>query len=86
MPIHSFIEILSEATERRFLLEPEVRGSVTVLVPNETSLGDLLEVFLSVPELNGVTLVEGGGRPDRGEAQRARADLGRGCRTQPGHV
>ncbi|WP_246525459.1 type II secretion system secretin GspD [Thalassovita aquimarina] len=59
--IRSFIEIVSEATGRRFVLDPEVRGTVTVLAPDEMSPDELYEVFLSVLELNGLTLIEGAG-------------------------
>ncbi|WP_323783815.1 type II secretion system secretin GspD [Thalassovita sp.] len=59
--IRSFIEIVSEATNRRFVLDPEVRGTVTVLAPGDMSPDELYEVFLSVLELNGLTLIEGTG-------------------------
>lgn len=76
--IRSFIEIVSEATGRRFVLDPEVRGSVTVLAPDEMSPGDLYEVFLSVLELNGLTLVEGAGA-DRIVAMRNARGLASGA-------
>ncbi|MYM55945.1 type II secretion system secretin GspD [Rhodobacteraceae bacterium GS-10] len=76
--IRSFIEIVSEATGRRFVLDPEVRGTVTVLAPDEMSPGDLYEVFLSVLELNGLTLVEGAGA-DRIVAMRNARGLASGA-------
>lgn len=59
--IKAFVEIVSEATGRRFVLDPDVRGQVTVLVPDELTDAELYEVFLAVLELNRLTLVEGPG-------------------------
>ncbi|MEM8848445.1 MAG: type II secretion system secretin GspD [Pseudomonadota bacterium] len=59
--LRSFVEIVSEATGRNFLIDPDVRGNVTVLAPRELSPADLYEVFLNVLELNRLTLVTGGG-------------------------
>lgn len=59
--LRSFVEIVSEATGRRFVIEPGVRGTVTVTAPGTLSPEDLYEVFLSVLELNGLTIVDGNG-------------------------
>jgi len=59
--LRSFIEIVSEATGRSFVLDPNVRGTVTVLSPGEMTPAELYEVFLSVLELNRLTLIEGAG-------------------------
>ncbi|MEP2716400.1 secretin N-terminal domain-containing protein [Pseudophaeobacter sp.] len=59
--LRNFVEIVSEATGRSFVLDPDVRGSVTVLAPDQMSPQDLFEVFLSVLELNRLTLIEGAG-------------------------
>lgn len=58
--LRSFVEIVSEATGRSFVLDPQVRGTVTVLAPNGLSANALYEVFLNVLELNRLTVVEGG--------------------------
>ncbi len=58
--LRSFVEIVSEATGKRFVLDPGVRGTVTVLAPGDMSADELYEVFLSVLELNRLTLIEGG--------------------------
>lgn len=57
--LRSFVQIVSEATGRSFVLDPQVRGTVTVLAPREMSSEALYEVFLNVLELNRLTLVEG---------------------------
>jgi general secretion pathway protein D len=49
--LKAFVEIVSEATGRRFVLDPDVRGQVTVLVADELTNAELYEVFLSVLEL-----------------------------------
>ena len=53
--LRNFVEIVSEATGRSFVLDPGVRGTVTVLAPDQMSPNDLYEVFLSVLELNRLT-------------------------------
>jgi general secretion pathway protein D len=57
--LRSFVQIVSETTGRSFVLDPQVRGTVTVLAPREMSSEALYEVFLNVLELNRLTLVEG---------------------------
>ncbi|WP_366914673.1 secretin N-terminal domain-containing protein [Roseovarius sp.] len=59
--LRSFVEIVAEATGRSFVLDPAVRGTVTVLAPEEITPDELYEVFLSVLELNRLTIVEGVG-------------------------
>ncbi|AZV80653.1 type II secretion system protein GspD (plasmid) [Parasedimentitalea marina] len=59
--LRSFVEIVSEATGRSFVLDPAVRGTVTVLAPDTMSPEDLYEVFLSVLELNRLTIIDGVG-------------------------
>ncbi|WP_306131415.1 type II secretion system secretin GspD [Roseivivax marinus] len=57
--LRSFVEIVSEATGRNFVLDPAVRGTVTVLAPGDMTPAALYEVFLNVLELNRLTVVEG---------------------------
>lgn len=57
--LRSFVEIVSEATGRSYVLDQTVRGTVTVLAPTDISPDELYEVFLSVLELNRLTIVEG---------------------------
>lgn len=59
--LRSFVEIVSEATGRNFLIDPAVRGTVTILAPDTLSAADLYEVFLNVLELNRLTIVQGTG-------------------------
>ena len=57
--LRSFVQIVSEATGRNFVLDPAVRGTVTVLASGDMSAAALYEVFLNVLELNRLTVVEG---------------------------
>ena len=59
--IRSFVEIVAEAIGRAYVLDPAVRGTVTVLTPDGITSDELYEVFLSVLELNRLTIVEGVG-------------------------
>lgn len=59
--LRSFVQIVSEATGRSYVLDPDVRGTVTVLAPGDMSPDELFEVFLSVLELNRLTIVQGVG-------------------------
>lgn len=76
--LRSFAGIVSEATGRSFVLDPAVRGTVTVLAPDQMPPEDLYEVFLSVLELNRLTLVEGAGA-DRIVPMNAARELSQGA-------
>ena len=58
--LRNFVEIVSEATGNSFVLDPGVRGTVTVLSPNPLSAEALYEVFLTVLELNRLTVIDNG--------------------------
>ncbi len=57
--LRSFVEIVSEATGRNFVLDPGVRGTVTVLAPDNVTPAALYEIFLNVLEVNRLTIVKG---------------------------
>jgi len=59
--LRSFVTIVADATGRGFVLDPQVRGTVTVLAPDGLPPDALYEVFLNVLELNRLTVVEGRG-------------------------
>ncbi|WP_425099655.1 type II secretion system secretin GspD [Tropicibacter sp. S64] len=81
--LRNFVEIVSEATGRSYVLDPGVRGTVTVLSPEEMSSADLYEVFLSVLELNRLTIVEGVGA-DRIVPMNTARELASGVTALPG--
>jgi len=76
--LRSFVQIVSEATGRSYVLDPALRGTVTVLAPNDMSPDELYEVFLSVLELNRLTIVEGVGS-DRIVAMNTARELSNGA-------
>jgi general secretion pathway protein D len=57
--LRSFVEIVSEATGRNYVIDPGVRGTVTVLAPDTVTPAALYEIFLNVLEVNRLTIVEG---------------------------
>lgn len=57
--LRSFVEIVSEATGRNFVIDPAVRGTVTVLAPENVTSAALYEIFLNVLEVNRLTIVKG---------------------------
>lgn len=57
--LRSFVEIVSEATGRNFVIDPGVRGTVTVLAPENVTAAALYEIFLNVLEVNRLTIVKG---------------------------
>ncbi|MCP5074284.1 MAG: type II secretion system secretin GspD [Rhodobacteraceae bacterium] len=57
--LKSFVEIVADQTGRNFILDPQVRGTVTVFAPRDISADALYEIFLNVLELNRLTIVQG---------------------------
>lgn len=58
--IRVFIRFVSELTGRNFLVDPRVRGTVTVISPARISAADVYAVFLSVLDVHGFTVVDAG--------------------------
>ncbi|KAA8609014.1 type II secretion system secretin GspD [Salipiger aestuarii] len=81
--LRSFVEVVSEATGRRFVVDPAVRGTVTVLAPDEMNAAELYEVFLSVLEINRLALIEGAGA-DRIVAMNGARELASGAAASGG--
>jgi len=54
-----FIRFVAEVTGRNFLVDPRVRGKVTILSPRRISAADVYAVFLSVLDVHGFTVVDG---------------------------
>jgi general secretion pathway protein D len=57
--LRTFVQLVAEQTQRNFLLDPGVTGTVTVFAPMPVSPEALYEIFLNVLELNALTIVEG---------------------------
>jgi general secretion pathway protein D len=58
--IRAFIKFISELTAKNFLIDPSVKGTVTVLSPEKVTIDEAYRVFLSVLEVNGYTTVPAG--------------------------
>ena len=59
--IRTYVQLVAEQTQRNFLLDPEVTGTVTVFAPMPVSPDAMYEIFLNVLEMNGLTIIEGSG-------------------------
>ena len=58
--IQLFIKFMSELTGTNFVVDPNVRGKVTIISPSRISLDEAYRVFESVLEVNGFTTVKAG--------------------------
>lgn len=58
--INSLIETVAEITGRSFVIDPRVRGNVTIITPNGIESDMLYEAFLSALQVNGFQAVEDG--------------------------
>lgn len=58
--IRVLINFISELTGKNFLVNPAVRGKVTILSPEKVTIDEAYKVFLSVLEVNGFTTVQAG--------------------------
>jgi general secretion pathway protein D len=59
--ILTYVQLVAEETQRNFLLDPDVQGTVTVFAPMPISPDAMYEIFLNVLEMNRLTIVEGDG-------------------------
>ena len=55
--ILNVIRLLSELTGKNFLVDSNVRGKVTLIAPEPVSIDEAYEVFLSILEIQGFTVV-----------------------------
>jgi general secretion pathway protein D len=58
--INLLIKYMSELTGRNFIVDPNVRGNVTIISPTRISETDAYQVFESVLEIHGFTTVQAG--------------------------
>lgn len=59
--IRAFIETISKATNKNFIVSPEVKGTVNVVSQTEMDSRALYALFLSILEVQGYIVVEGDG-------------------------
>jgi general secretion pathway protein D len=58
--ILQIINLMSELTGKNFLIDDKVRGKVTIIAPRPVSLDEAYQVFLSILEIQGFTIVQQG--------------------------
>jgi general secretion pathway protein D len=58
--LQSLVKLMSDLTGRNFIVDPGLRGQMTIISPNEISVDEAYQVFLSVLEVHGFTVVESG--------------------------
>ncbi len=58
--INLFIKYISELTGKNFIVDPAVKGNVTIISPTRISENDAYQVFESVLEIQGFTTVASG--------------------------
>jgi general secretion pathway protein D len=58
--INAVISTVAELTGRNFIVDPKVRGKVTIISGREMSVNDLYEVFLSVLQVHGYVAIPDG--------------------------
>jgi general secretion pathway protein D len=55
-----FIKFISELTGKNFLIDPNVKGTVTIISPQKVTVDEVYKVFLSVLDVNGFTAIDSG--------------------------
>jgi general secretion pathway protein D len=58
--ISKFIQYISEVTGKNFIVDPAVRGKITIISPKQLSVDEAYRVFESVLEVHGFTTVPSG--------------------------
>jgi general secretion pathway protein D len=55
-----FTKFISELTGKNFLIDPNVKGTVTIISPQKVTVDEVYKVFLSVLDINGFATVDAG--------------------------
>ncbi|RJR42024.1 MAG: type II secretion system protein GspD [Desulfobacteraceae bacterium] len=56
--LQSLIKLMSDLTGKNFIVDPSLKGQMTIISPNEISIDEAYQVFLSVLEVHGFTVIE----------------------------
>ena len=59
--LRAFVQLVAEQTQRNFIVAPDISATVTVYAPQPVSPAVILEIFVNVLEMNGLTIIEGDG-------------------------
>lgn len=58
--IQDIIKAISELTGKNFIIEPSVRGKITIIAPSKITVAEAYKAFLSSLAINGFTVVPSG--------------------------
>lgn len=59
--INDVIHAISELTGKNFIIDPGVRGKITIIAPSKLTVAEAYKAFLSALAINGFTVVPSGG-------------------------
>lgn len=59
--IGDVIKAISELTGKNFIVDPSVRGKITIIAPSQITVAEAYKAFLSALAINGMTVVPGDG-------------------------
>ena len=59
--IADVIKAISELTGKNFIVDPGVRGKITIIAPSQITVAEAYKAFLSALAINGMTVVPGDG-------------------------
>ncbi|HDH96176.1 MAG TPA: type II secretion system protein GspD, partial [Proteobacteria bacterium] len=58
--IRDVIKAISEMTHKNFLIDKSVQGKITIISPTKVTPEEAYEIFLSILDVNGYTVVKSG--------------------------
>jgi general secretion pathway protein D len=58
--LQSLVKLMSDLTGKNFIVDPNLKGQMTIISQNEISVDEAYRVFLSVLEVHGFTVMESG--------------------------
>lgn len=59
--VSDVIKAISELTGKNFIVDPQVRGKITIIAPSRISVAEAYKAFLSALAINGLAVVPGDG-------------------------
>src|ERR1019366_6611303 len=68
------IKAISELTGKNFIVDPAVRGKITIIAPSRITVAEAYKAFLSALAINGLAVVPGGKFWKVKQAQNAQRD------------
>lgn len=59
--VQDIVKAISELTGRNFIIDPDVRGKITILAPSKITVAEAYKAFLSALAIRGFTVIPSGG-------------------------